>query len=69
MGTRWNRLTEAGLTYTHTLCFELKLQIVKKKNNIKNFHQKINSFTGVKYCCIFNGRVCVMSSQYQNIVI
>ena len=33
-----------------------------KKKNIIIFHQKINIFTAVKYCCILHGRVCVMST-------
>ena len=31
--------------------------------NVINFfcsHLKINIFTAVKYCCIFNGRVCII---------
>ena len=33
-----------------------------KKKNIIIFHQKLNIFTAVKYCCIVHGCVCIMFS-------
>ena len=39
-----------------------RLRKSKKYNII--FHLKINIFTAVKYCCIFHGRVCVMSMHF-----
>ena len=41
----------------------------KNKKNIKNFHLKMNICTAVKYCCILNGRVCVMTILHLKIVI
>ena len=39
---------------THNQCFRAKMK------NIIIFHQKINIFIAVKYCCLLHGRVCVM---------
>ena len=60
MGTRLNRLGEAVLTYTHTLCFEQKK--LKKNQNFstENFH-----FYNFKNLCILHGRVSVMPRLYR----
>ena len=56
MGTRYNRLSEAVLTCTHDLLFQLKCK------NGKTNQMKIVIFRAVKNCCILHGRDFVMFS-------
>ena len=54
MGTRKNRLAEAVLTSTHSLCFE------QKHEKYQNFLSENFQFLAVKFSIYLNRRVFVM---------
>ena len=57
MGTRYNHISEAVLTYTHNLCFEQKYE--KYQNySTENFQ---SCFTAEKNRCILHGQSIIMT--------
>ena len=58
MGTRKNRLAEAVLTGTHSLCFEQKYE------KYQNFLSEKFHFSVVKFSVYLNRRIFVMVCVY-----